>query len=276
MLWRARDPKQYHVEYGYSCMGYEIAGALGDQDGRARPRGVRDGRRRLVPDDGQEIVTAVSEGIKLIIVLVQNHGFASIGVALARASARSASAPATGSATPRPGLLDGAKLPVDLAANAESLGADVLRVATIDELRTALAKARAADAHHRRARRDRPARPGPARPSRGGTCRSAEVADAGLHHRCPRRLRDAARPRSGSTSDVPPHEQQRRQADDDHRALDRRLVRRAGSSTAHARRCSTRPPGEQQARGRARRARPTSTRRSPRPRRPSARGARRR
>ena len=51
-LWRTRDPKGYHVEYGYSCMGYEIAGGLGRQDGRPRPRGLRAGRRRLVPDDG--------------------------------------------------------------------------------------------------------------------------------------------------------------------------------------------------------------------------------
>ena len=51
-LWRARDPKGYHLEYGYSCMGYEIAGRPGRQDGRARARGLRDGRRRLVPDDG--------------------------------------------------------------------------------------------------------------------------------------------------------------------------------------------------------------------------------
>ncbi len=52
MLWRAQDPKQYHVEYAFSCMGYEVAGALGRQDGRPGARGVRAGRRRLVPDDG--------------------------------------------------------------------------------------------------------------------------------------------------------------------------------------------------------------------------------
>ena len=79
MLWRARDPKQYHVEYGYSCMGYEIAGALGvkmaapDREVFAL---VGDGSYLMM---AQEIVTAVSEGIKLNLVLVQNHGFASIG-----------------------------------------------------------------------------------------------------------------------------------------------------------------------------------------------------
>ena len=75
MLWRAQDPKQYHVEYAYSCMGYEIAGALGIK--MAAPDRevyslVGDGSYLMM---AQEIVTAVSEGIKLIIVIIQNHGF---------------------------------------------------------------------------------------------------------------------------------------------------------------------------------------------------------
>ena len=75
MLWRAQDPKQYHVEYAFSCMGYEIAGALGIK--MAAPERevyslVGDGSYLMM---AQEIVTAVSEGIKLIIVIVQNHGF---------------------------------------------------------------------------------------------------------------------------------------------------------------------------------------------------------
>ena len=79
MLWRAEDPKQYHVEYAYSCMGYEIAGALGIK--MAAPERevyalVGDGSYLMM---AQEIVTAVSEDIKLIIVIVQNHGFSSIG-----------------------------------------------------------------------------------------------------------------------------------------------------------------------------------------------------
>ena len=79
MLWRARDAKQYHVEYAYSCMGYEIAGALGikmaapDREVFAL---VGDGSYLMM---SSEIVTAVSEGIKLNLVIVQNHGFASIG-----------------------------------------------------------------------------------------------------------------------------------------------------------------------------------------------------
>src|SRR4030095_3828243 len=79
MLWRAEDPKQYHVEYAYSCMGYEIAGALGIK--MAAPERevyalVGDGSYLMM---ASEIVTAVSEGIKLNIVIVQNHGFSSIG-----------------------------------------------------------------------------------------------------------------------------------------------------------------------------------------------------
>ena len=78
-LWRTRDPKGYHVEYGYSCMGYEIAGGLGAKladPGREVYVLVGDGSYLMM---AQELVTAVQEGVKLIVVLVQNHGFASIG-----------------------------------------------------------------------------------------------------------------------------------------------------------------------------------------------------
>ncbi len=142
-LWRTRDPKGYHVEYGYSCMGYEIAGGLGaklaapDRDVFVL---VGDGSYLMM---AQELVTAVQERIKLIIVLVQNHGFASIG----RLS-ESVGAQRFGTAyryRDANGRLTGQTLPTDLAANAESLGADVLRAHTVDELRTALAKAKASD-----------------------------------------------------------------------------------------------------------------------------------
>src|SRR5260370_12296039 len=78
MLWRARDPKQYHVEYGYSCMGYEIAGGLGAKladPGREVFVLVGDGSYLMM---ATEIVPAVSERIKLNIVLVQNQRFRSI------------------------------------------------------------------------------------------------------------------------------------------------------------------------------------------------------
>ncbi len=144
MLWRARDPKQYHVEYGYSCMGYEIAGGLGAR--LADPTRevfvlVGDGSYLMM---AQEIVTAVAEGIKLTIVLVQNHGFASIG-ALSESLGSQRFGTSYRYRNPQTGLLDGGILPVDLAANAASLGADVLRAKTVEEFRAALEQAKASD-----------------------------------------------------------------------------------------------------------------------------------
>jgi 3D-(3,5/4)-trihydroxycyclohexane-1,2-dione acylhydrolase (decyclizing) len=142
-LWRTRDPKGYHVEYGYSCMGYEIAGGFGAK--MAAPDRdvfvlVGDGSYLMM---AQELVTAVQERVKLIVVLVQNHGFASIG----RLS-ESLGSQRFGTAyryRGEDGRLSGDVLPMDLAANAESLGADVLRAHTIDELRAALVKAKASE-----------------------------------------------------------------------------------------------------------------------------------
>src|SRR4030095_6746685 len=143
MLWRAEDPQQYHVEYAFSCMGYEIAGALGIK--MAAPERevyslVGDGSYLMM---AQEIVTAVSEGIKLIIVLVQNHGFSSIG-----ALSASLGSQRFGTSYRFRGAdndYDGSYLPVDLAANAESLGAAVIRCRTIADLRDGLKRAREAD-----------------------------------------------------------------------------------------------------------------------------------
>jgi 3D-(3,5/4)-trihydroxycyclohexane-1,2-dione acylhydrolase (decyclizing) len=144
MLWRARDPKQYHVEYGYSCMGYEIAGGLGAK--MAAPDRevfvlVGDGSYLMM---AQEIVTAVSEGIKLNIVLVQNQGFGSIG-SLSESLGSQRFGTWYRYRDPSSGRLDGDVLPVDLAANAASLGADVIRTRTVKELQAALAQSRASD-----------------------------------------------------------------------------------------------------------------------------------
>jgi 3D-(3,5/4)-trihydroxycyclohexane-1,2-dione acylhydrolase (decyclizing) len=144
MLWRTRDPKSYNVEYAYSCMGYEIAGGLGtklaDPDREVFVL-VGDGAYLMM---SQEIVTAVAEGIKLNIVLVQNHGFASIG-ALSDSVGSQRFGTVYRKRNPDTGRLDGALLPVDLAANAASLGADVIRASTVEELRTALATSRDSD-----------------------------------------------------------------------------------------------------------------------------------
>jgi 3D-(3,5/4)-trihydroxycyclohexane-1,2-dione acylhydrolase (decyclizing) len=149
-LWRTQDPKGYHVEYGYSCMGYEIAGGLGVK--LAAPERevyvmVGDGSYLML---SSEIVTAIQEGLKLTIVLVDNHGYNSIG-SLSRSLGtdgfgtqyryRQNGSLGVDSDDPTTQLL-----PVDLAANAESLGAKVIRCRTIDELRNGLVAAKGEDA----------------------------------------------------------------------------------------------------------------------------------
>jgi 3D-(3,5/4)-trihydroxycyclohexane-1,2-dione acylhydrolase (decyclizing) len=139
-LWHSRDPLGYHVEYGYSCMGYEIAGGLGAK--LAAPDRevfvlVGDGSYLMM---NSELVTAVQEGIKLIVVLVDNHGFASIGNL-----SQSVGAQRFGTSyrfRGQAGRLDGGYLPLDLAANAASLGADAARVQAEADLRMALDKAK--------------------------------------------------------------------------------------------------------------------------------------
>jgi 3D-(3,5/4)-trihydroxycyclohexane-1,2-dione acylhydrolase (decyclizing) len=144
-LWRTRDPKGYHVEYGYSCMGYEIAGGLGirmacpDRDVFVM---VGDGSYLMM---AQELVTAVQEHLKIIVILVQNHGFASIGE-LSDSVGASRFGTWYRYRNPESGRLDGGNLPVDLAANAESLGVRVLRAKTIDEFRSAVEEAKKSDA----------------------------------------------------------------------------------------------------------------------------------
>ncbi|MFH8468315.1 3D-(3,5/4)-trihydroxycyclohexane-1,2-dione acylhydrolase (decyclizing) [Streptomyces sp. NPDC017991] len=141
-LWRARDPKAYHVEYAYSCMGYEVAAGVGAK--------MADPSREVVVlvGDGsylmmaQEIVTMVSEGLKVIIVLVQNHGFASIG-ALSESLGSQRFGTKYRFRDRDSGRLDGDVLPVDLATNASSLGADVLHAASVDDFRAAMEKAQA-------------------------------------------------------------------------------------------------------------------------------------
>ncbi|GHF36101.1 3D-(3,5/4)-trihydroxycyclohexane-1,2-dione acylhydrolase (decyclizing) [Streptomyces mashuensis] len=142
-LWRARSRRQYHVEYGYSCMGYEIPAALGVQ--LAAPDDpvwalVGDGTYLMMPT---ELVTAVQEGLAVKVVLVQNHGYASIG-GLSEAVGAERFGTAYRFRAPD-GTYTGDPLPVDLAANAASLGMTVLRARTAKELHAALAEARASD-----------------------------------------------------------------------------------------------------------------------------------
>jgi 3D-(3,5/4)-trihydroxycyclohexane-1,2-dione acylhydrolase (decyclizing) len=128
-LWKARDPKSYHVEYGYSCMGYEIPGGLGVK--LAAPERevfvlIGDGSYLMLPG---ELSTAVEHGVKLTLVLVENHGYSSIG-----SLSRSIGSQEFGTKDP---------VERDLGANAESLGATLFRAETVDDLRNALERARA-------------------------------------------------------------------------------------------------------------------------------------
>lgn len=141
MLWRASDPKAYHVEYGYSCMGYEIPAGVGAK--LAAPDRevvvlVGDGSYLMMP---QEIVTMVAEGLKVIIVLVQNHGFASIG-ALSESLGSQRFGTEYRYRDTESGRLEGQHLPVDLAENAASLGAAVLRAGTVAEFSAAIREAK--------------------------------------------------------------------------------------------------------------------------------------
>ena len=140
-LWRTRDAKGYHVEYGYSCMGYEIAGGLGAKlacPDREIYVLVGDGSYLMM---AQELVTAVQENIKLTVVLVNNHGFASIG-----ALSEAVGTPRFGTwyreRNHRTGRLDGDVLPLDFVANAQSLGVTAWRAGTVDALAEALIAAK--------------------------------------------------------------------------------------------------------------------------------------
>lgn len=141
-MWRTRERKGYHVEYGFSCMGYEIPGGIGvamaapDRDVFVM---VGDGSYLMMPT---ELVTAVQEGIKIIVVLLQNHGYASIG-SLSESLGGQRYGTKYRYRSAGSGRLDGGILPVDLAANAASLGVTVYRAKTLAELQGALVRAKA-------------------------------------------------------------------------------------------------------------------------------------
>lgn len=143
-LWRTRNPKGFHLEYGYSCMGYEIAGGLGAK--MARP----DSEIYVMVGDGsylmmsQEIVTSIQEKQKMTIILLNNDGYSSIG-------SLSSSLGSEGFGTyyryrnEETDQLDGGLLPIDYAANAASMGAHVIKAANVKELNLALEKAKTID-----------------------------------------------------------------------------------------------------------------------------------
>lgn len=139
-LWRTRDPKGYHLEYGYSCMGYELAGGLGVK--------LADPSRDVYVLLGDaswlmlssEIVTSIQEGVKLTVVLIDNQGYASIG-GLSQALGSGGFGTQSRYRDER-GDLSGPRLPIDFAANAASLGAHAIRAHSIDDLRAALDEAK--------------------------------------------------------------------------------------------------------------------------------------
>jgi 3D-(3,5/4)-trihydroxycyclohexane-1,2-dione acylhydrolase (decyclizing) len=143
-LWPTRSPNGYHMEYGYSCMGYEIPGAMGAK--MADPSRevfvfVGDGTYQMMPT---EIATAVQEGVKLIIVLVDNHGYASIG-GLSESIGSAGFGTRYRERSKASGELDGKVLTVDYVANARSLGAIATKASTIAEFKEALARAKSSD-----------------------------------------------------------------------------------------------------------------------------------
>jgi 3D-(3,5/4)-trihydroxycyclohexane-1,2-dione acylhydrolase (decyclizing) len=138
-LWRTRRPGGYHMEYGYSCMGYEIAGGLGAK--MAEPARevyvmVGDGSYLMM---AQEIVTSLQEGYKLNIILLDNHGFSSIG-GLSRACGNEGMG--TNYRYRHGEKYDGEVLPIDFEANAASLGAWTARARTAEELKAACVSGR--------------------------------------------------------------------------------------------------------------------------------------
>jgi 3D-(3,5/4)-trihydroxycyclohexane-1,2-dione acylhydrolase (decyclizing) len=143
-LWRTRTPNGYHMEYGYSCMGYEIPGAMGAKmadPSREVFAFLGDGTYLMAPS---EIATCLQEGVKIIIVLVDNGGFASIG-SLSRSLGQGGFGTSYRARNEKSGQLDGETLKVDFVANARSLGAHAIKAATLDELINALNEAKAMD-----------------------------------------------------------------------------------------------------------------------------------
>jgi 3D-(3,5/4)-trihydroxycyclohexane-1,2-dione acylhydrolase (decyclizing) len=142
-LWRTHQPNTYHLEYGYSCMGYEIPAAMGVKiadPAREVYTFVGDGTYLMMPSD---ILTSVQEGIKIIIIVVDNHGFASIG-GLSQSLGSGGFGTHFRMRDQQSGQLDGEYLPVDFCANARSLGADAVTVNNINDFKQALQEARQA------------------------------------------------------------------------------------------------------------------------------------
>ena len=140
-LWRTIDPKGFHLEYGYSTMGYECAAGIGAKmacPDREIYVMVGDGNYLMM---NNEIVTAIQEGIKVTIILLNNNGFGSIG-ALSQSIGSQRFGTKYRYRDDKTGLLTGEILPVNFAQNARSLGAHVIEATDIDSLKSALKEAK--------------------------------------------------------------------------------------------------------------------------------------
>jgi 3D-(3,5/4)-trihydroxycyclohexane-1,2-dione acylhydrolase (decyclizing) len=140
-LWRTSDPKGFHLEYGYSTMGYECAAGIGAKlacPDREIFVMVGDGNYLMM---NNEIVTAIQEGVRFTIILLNNNGFGSIG-GLSQSVGSQRFGTKYRYRNEETGLLTGDKLPVDFAQNARSLGAYVIEAHDITSLKNALAEAR--------------------------------------------------------------------------------------------------------------------------------------
>ncbi|HLT68047.1 MAG TPA: thiamine pyrophosphate-dependent enzyme, partial [Microbacterium sp.] len=152
-LWRVRDPLGYHVEYAFSCMGYEIAGGLGVKRGAEASGSDRD--VIVMVGDGSylmlntELVTAVAEGIKIIVIIIQNHGYASIGHLSETVGSERFGTKYRAYDRQAQDFQGEQVLPVDLAANARSYGVETIEIepgpGSIDELGAAIARAKASE-----------------------------------------------------------------------------------------------------------------------------------
>ncbi len=142
-LWRCQDSKSYHLEYGYSCMGYEIPAAIGIKmadSSRDVYAIIGDGNYLMM---SQEIVTSIQEGVKIVVIVLDNHGFASIGglsegLGCERFGTRLRT-------RGNDGQLSGPNVQIRFEENAASLGANAVRISRIEEMASALERAKKCD-----------------------------------------------------------------------------------------------------------------------------------
>lgn len=143
-LWRTRNEKGFHLEYGYSTMGYEIAAGIGAKMAYpAREIYVMLGDGSYLMNSS-EIITSIQEGIKINIVLLNNNGFASIG-GLSESIGSQRFGTKYRYRNAKTDQLNGNILPINFPENAKSLGANVIEADSVDSINSALDEAKKSD-----------------------------------------------------------------------------------------------------------------------------------